>query len=111
MTPLSTAISTRGKSVEGNTDTGMVKARYAPSRPSVRMTKMTGLECCAIQCWLVEVPAVGDFTHELRSDYFSSEASPAGLLLSFAPLGDSLGVPSAGASAASTLILVLSGSP
>ena len=51
ITPLSTAISTRGKSVEGKTDTGMVKARYAPNNPSVRMRKMTGRECRAIQYW------------------------------------------------------------
>ena len=50
MTPLSTAISTRGKFVEGNTDTGMVKARYPPSRASVRIRKMTGREWRATQC-------------------------------------------------------------
>src|SRR5258708_5475711 len=66
MTPLSTAIRTRGKFVEGNTDTGIVKARYAPRRPRVRMRKMTGLECRAIQ-W----SAFGWFTQLLRPDYFS----------------------------------------
>src|SRR5712691_2923494 len=119
MTPLSTAISTRGKSVDGNTDTGMVKARYAPSTPSVRIRKMTGLECCAIQCrpeswsvesWSREGPAVGGFTQMLRSAYFSLGPSLGAFdpsLGGFDPSDD----PSAGASAALTLILVLSGSP
>src|SRR5215472_9039071 len=49
ITPLSTAISTRGKLVDGNTETGMVKARYAPRRPSVKIRKMTGRECWATQ--------------------------------------------------------------
>src|ERR1700751_1080350 len=41
ITPLSTAIRMRGKFVEGNTDTGIVKARYPPSRASVRIRKIT----------------------------------------------------------------------
>src|SRR4029077_18988775 len=89
MTPLSTAISTRGKSVDGNTDTGMVKARYAPNNPKVRIRKMTGRECRAIQCsslggWPVERcllvrSGVGEFTQMLRSGYFSSDP-PLGAL-------------------------------
>src|SRR5438876_10487907 len=107
MTPLSTAIRTRGKSVVGKTDTGMVKARYAPNRAKVTIRKMTGLECRAIQ-W----SEFGEFTQLLRGGYFSL-LSPLGafdpsLVPSFDPSLD----PSAGASvAASTLILVLSGSP
>ena len=93
ITPLSTPISTRGKSVEGNTDTGMVKARYAPSRARVRMRKMTGRECRATQC-----SEVGRFTLLLRVGYFSLGAG-------FSP--DSFG----DSPLASTLILVLSGKP
>src|SRR5437588_9196131 len=114
MTPLSTAISTRGKSVDGNTDTGMVNARYAPSSPNVRMRKMTGLECCAIQCWSdvcgSERPPFGEFTRLLRSAYFSSDPSLGAFdpsLGAFDPSDD----PSPGGFAASILILVLSGSP
>src|SRR5579863_7005171 len=124
ITPLSTAISTRGKSVDGKTDTGMVKARYAPSSPSVRMRKMTGLECWAIQCWVIQCwpeswspecgssarPAFGEFTPMLRSGYFSLDPSLGALdpsLAAFDPSAD----PSAGASEASILILVLSGRP
>jgi hypothetical protein len=44
MTPLSTPMMTRGKFVEGNTETGMVKARYAPTNARVRMRKMIDLE-------------------------------------------------------------------
>ena len=33
ITPLSTPMTTRGKSVVGKTDTGMVKARYTPPSP------------------------------------------------------------------------------
>src|ERR1017187_4855007 len=112
ITPLSAAINTRGKSVEGNTDTGMVKARYAPSNPKVRMRKITGLECCAIQCSLdlsrsMERPAFGEFTPTLRSGYFSLGPSLGAL----EPFLDPSAAPSAGASAASILIFVLSGSP
>src|ERR1700737_4825005 len=129
MTPLSTAISTRGKLVSGNTDTGMVKARYAPSNPNVRMRKMTGLECRAIQCESVEWGSVEwrsgnrlpddcssnecsssgrmilcEFTRVLRSGYFSLDPSPGALDPSLDPSDD----PFAGAAAASILILVLS---
>src|SRR4030081_3345585 len=106
ITPLSTAISTRGKFVEGNTDTRIVKAREAPRRPRVRIRKITGLECRAIQ-WSV----FGWFTQSLRRDYFSL-LPPLGALES-SPLAPSPLAPSAGASAgaASTLILVLSGNP
>jgi hypothetical protein len=45
ITPLSTAIRMRGKFVDGKTDTGMVKARYPPSRASVRIKKITDREC------------------------------------------------------------------
>src|SRR5438105_8694331 len=45
ITPLSTPISTRGKFVVGKTEIGMVNARYAPTAASVRIRKMTGLEC------------------------------------------------------------------
>jgi hypothetical protein len=44
MTPLSTAISTRGKFVLGNTDTGMVNAKYPPSNARVRIKKIIGRE-------------------------------------------------------------------
>src|SRR5579871_3742396 len=117
MTPLSTATSTRGKSVDGNTDTGIVKARYAPRRPNVRMRKITGRECCEIQCWpefwSFKRPAFGEFTHLLRSSYFSSDPPAGALGASLAPSPGSLdpSAPSAGVGAASILILVLSGSP
>src|SRR5579859_1709733 len=108
ITPLSTAISTRGKFVAGNTETGIVKARYIPSSPNVRMKKMTGRECWAIQCRPERAP-FGAFTQQLRSGYFSSESSALGF--DAAPGFDSSEAPSAGASAASILILVLSGKP
>src|SRR5258706_9700891 len=101
ITPLSTAISTRGKFVEGNTDTGIVKARYPPSRASVRIRKIIGREWRDTQC-----SDLFCFTQWLRGGYFS--------------LGDSLGAsfePAAGASfgvsagGASILIFVLSGKP
>src|SRR5258706_10570099 len=82
ITPLSTAISTRGKFVEGNTDTGIVKARYPPSRASVRIRKIIGREWRDTQC-----SDLFCFTQWLRVGYFS--------------LGDSLGAsfePAAGAS-------------
>ena len=44
ITPLSTAIRTRGKLVVGKTETGMVKARYPPSSATVIIRKITGLE-------------------------------------------------------------------
>src|SRR5258706_2427139 len=93
ITPLSTAISTRGKFVEGNTDTGIVKARYPPSRASVRIRKIIGREWRDTQC-----SDLFCFTQWLRGGYFS--------------LGDSLGA-SFGVSAggASILIFVLSGKP
>ncbi len=43
MTPLSTPITTRGKSVEGNTETGMLKARYDPVAANARIRKIVGL--------------------------------------------------------------------
>src|SRR5262249_18312892 len=43
MTPLSTEIMTRGKSVVGNTAIGMLKSRYAPISASVTMRKMMDL--------------------------------------------------------------------
>src|SRR5580704_14331941 len=49
-TPLSTPTAIRGKSVDGNTATGMVKARYTPAAIRVRMTKMMGREKRAVQC-------------------------------------------------------------
>src|ERR1700739_2930737 len=70
LTPLSTAISTRGKFVFGNTDTGMVKARYPPSSARVRMRKIIGREWRATQC--------SDFlrdTQSLRGGDFSLEGS------------------------------------
>src|SRR4029077_12132354 len=92
MTPLSTAISTRGKFVLGNTDTGMVNARYPPSSARVRIRKIIGREWRATQCsdffW---------FTQWLRGGYFS--------------LGDSLGASFGDSVGVSTLILVLSGNP
>src|ERR1700722_1201577 len=106
ITPLSTPISTRGKSVEGNTDTGIVKARYDPSRPSVSVRKMTGGKCCAIQCSAVESAAFGEFTPRLRN-YFSLELSPDFASGAFAPSAGASGA----ASAVSILIFVLSGKP
>src|SRR6478672_1524054 len=44
ITPLSTAITTRGKSVDGKTDTGMVKARYAPTAATTTTRKMSDCE-------------------------------------------------------------------
>src|ERR1700722_15545966 len=117
ITPLSTPISTRGKSGEGKTDTGMVKARYAPSRARVRIRKMTGRECRAIQCSppdelstvdpTKECLALGQFTHSLRSDYFSPDPSLGALEAGF----DSSGDGSVEGRAASIVILVLSGNP
>ena len=43
-TPLSTPITTRGKSVLGKTDTGIEKARYAPTRADAIVKKMMGRE-------------------------------------------------------------------
>src|SRR5579864_2914258 len=98
ITPLSTAISTRGKSVLGKTDTGIVKARYAPSRPNVRIRKMTGRECCAIQYWLVECSSVerttfSALTQMLRGVYLSLDPSPG----AFDPSLEPSAAPSAGA--------------
>src|SRR4029077_6868258 len=90
MTPLSTEISTRGKSVEGNTDTGIVKARYVPRRPRVRIRKMSGRECRAIQG-----SEFGRFTLVLPSDYFSLSLDPSLGAFDF-PAGE--GLPSSGAS-------------
>ncbi len=42
-TPLSMPTTMRGKFVSGNTDTGMLTARNAPTAISVRITKMMGL--------------------------------------------------------------------
>src|SRR5215831_13659023 len=106
ITPLSTAIRILGKFVVGNTDTGMVNARYIPTSASVMMTKMTGLECRAnqyedsVRFTLVLLAATGD--------YFFSSLSPLSFL-SGAGLEPFL--PASPASAVSTLILVLSGSP
>ena len=105
ITPLSTPISTRGKFVDGNTETGMVNARYAPSNPNVRIRKMTGRECCATQYWFLAA-TFSEFTPSLRSDYFSLDPS----LGAFDPSAVGF-ASSAGASAASILILVLSGNP
>src|SRR4051812_37517761 len=49
-TPLSTPTRTRGKSTSGKTATGTVVARYTPAATSVRITKMIGLPCRAVQC-------------------------------------------------------------
>src|ERR1700730_8323003 len=42
MTPLSTPIKMRGKSVFGNTATGIVNARYSPTSAIVMVKKITG---------------------------------------------------------------------
>src|ERR1700679_3039411 len=57
-TPLSTPTAMRGKSVDGNTATGMEKARYTPAAISVRMTKMMGREKRAVQCSLLVVGVI-----------------------------------------------------
>src|SRR5215471_4532514 len=44
MTPLSMAITIRGKSVDGKTDTGMVRARKTPASAVAMITKITDLE-------------------------------------------------------------------
>jgi hypothetical protein len=44
----------RGKLVDGNTETGIVKARYPPSNASVRIRKITERECRANQYELSE---------------------------------------------------------
>jgi len=49
ITPLSTATKIRGKFVSGKTETGMVNARYPPSSASVKIKKITDLECRANQ--------------------------------------------------------------
>src|ERR1051326_8619465 len=95
ITPLSTATSTRGKSVSGNTDIGIVNARYPPSIPRVRIRKVTGRECGGIQCWPERAP-FGAFTQQLPSGYFSSESSALGF--DAAPGLDSSEAPSPGAS-------------
>ncbi len=41
ITPLSTPMTTRGKSVVGNTAIGMVKARYTPASARMRMRKIS----------------------------------------------------------------------
>src|ERR1700674_716692 len=48
-TPLSMPTTMRGKSVAGNTATGIDNARYAPTITSVRIVKMMGRENCAVQ--------------------------------------------------------------
>src|ERR1700730_7323424 len=45
ITPLSTAIRIRGKLVVGNTDTGIVKARYPPKSATVMIRNITDFEC------------------------------------------------------------------
>src|SRR5205823_10368346 len=49
MTPLSTARTSRGKLVVGKTATGILNARYPPSAATVRIRKISGLECRANQ--------------------------------------------------------------
>src|SRR6516225_7879573 len=49
MTPLSTAISIRGKLVSGKTDTGIVNARYTPMTASTMIRKITDFEFRVIQ--------------------------------------------------------------
>ena len=44
ITPLSTPITTRGKLVCGNTEIGMVNARYAPAAARTRTRKTSDLE-------------------------------------------------------------------
>src|SRR5437773_10211574 len=44
ITSLSAEMMTRGKFVSGNTDTGIVKTKYAPTKARVRVRKMTDLE-------------------------------------------------------------------
>src|SRR5215472_10478333 len=44
VTPLSTAMSTRGKLVVGKTEIGIVKARYAPAATRIRIRKTIDLE-------------------------------------------------------------------
>src|SRR5260370_30138490 len=55
-TLLSTPITMRGKSVDGKTATGMVKARYKPMATSATMTKIMGVESFSVQ-WPATRPA------------------------------------------------------
>src|SRR5437016_246308 len=55
MTPLSMPITMRGKSVEGKTETGMVSDKYAPTKATTMITKMTDLEFCANHGCFIEV--------------------------------------------------------
>src|ERR1700730_10800336 len=70
MTPLSTPINTRGKLVDGKTETGIVKARYAPSKARVRIRKIIGREWRETQ-W----SDFFKFTQWLRGSYLSLGAS------------------------------------
>src|ERR1700722_6927212 len=49
-TPLSTPMTIRGKSVSGNTEIGMPRARKTPAPISVTIVKMIGFPCRAVQC-------------------------------------------------------------
>src|SRR3954471_20391826 len=50
ITPLSTPMTIRGKSVLGKTETGIRVARYAPAAINVSVKKMTGLAKRLVQC-------------------------------------------------------------
>src|SRR5579862_7578266 len=56
-TPLSMPTTIRGKSVDGNTATEIVNARYPPIAINVMMTKITGREKRAVQCSAGGLPA------------------------------------------------------
>ena len=105
ITPLSTPTITRGKFVDGNTATGMVNARYAPSNRQ-RQNQEDDRPRVLRDPVLVLGPTFSEFTPSLRSDYFSLDPS----LGAFDPSAVGF-ASSAGASAASILILVLSGNP
>src|SRR5215469_4389295 len=55
ITPLSIPITMRGKSVDGNTATGIVRASYAPTSATTMMAKTTDLELRANHCRVLGV--------------------------------------------------------
>ena len=79
-----------------------MNARYPPSSAIVRIRKITGRECWAIQCW---PPVFGEFTPTLRSSYFSPDAS----LPALDPSAD--GFASSDGAGVAIVIFVLSGRP